>query len=261
MSAGTGWAQLRQQARSLETQVLRQTRIALKPHTDQAQTEALFHTYSQFSSTTTVAPKPTEDEKKTEAQLEDILERVYLPGPFPAHITPNKLFLQRETLISQLARLLDSESVLTASALKQNNLSRHREILLDHRRELSRLRSNIIDARNRANLLSNVRSDIDAYRSSNPGAAEAEYMLDERRRIDNSHSMTDSVLSQAYAVNESFGVQRETLASINRRIVGAASQVPGINSLMARIGAKKRRDGIILGSFIAFCVLVLWFFG
>ena len=156
--------------------------------------------------------------------------------------------------------MLDSESTLTASALKQNNLSRHREILADHRRELSRLKATVAEARNRVNLLSNVRSDIDAYRSSNPGAAEADYMLDERRRIDNSHNMTDSVLSQAYAINESFGVQRETLASINRRIVGAASQVPGINSLMGRIGAKKRRDGIILGSFIAFCCLVLFFF-
>jgi Golgi SNAP receptor complex protein 1 len=85
-------------------------------------------------------------------------------------------------------------------------------------------------------------------------------MLDERRRIDNSHTMADSVLSQAYAVNESFGLQRETLASINRRIVGAASQVPGINSLIGRIGAKKRRDGIILGSFIAFCFLMLLYF-
>ncbi|MCJ1252428.1 hypothetical protein MMC24_000234 [Lignoscripta atroalba] len=223
-STGTGWAQLRQQARSLETQ-----------------TEALFHTYSHFASTSNVPPKPNEDERRTESQLEDILQR-------------------RESLISQLARLLDSDSVLTSSALKQNNLSRHREILLDHRRELSRLRSNITEARNRANLLSNVRSDIDAYRSSNPEAAEAEYMLDERRRIDNSHSMADSVLSQAYAVNESFGVQRETLASINRRIVGAASQVPGLNSLIGRISAKKRRDGIILGSFIAFCCLVLLFF-
>lgn len=71
--------------------------------------------------------------------------------------------------------------------------------------------------------------------------------------------MADSVLSQAYAVNENFGLQRETLTSINRRIVGAASQVPGINSLMSRIGNKKRRDGIILGSFIAFCFLVFWF--
>lgn len=162
--------------------------------------------------------------------------------------------------MAQLTRLLDSESALTSSALKQNNLARHREILQDHRRELSRLKSTITDARNKANLLSNVRSDIDAYRSSNPGAAEAEYMLDERRRIDNSHTMADSVLSQAYAVNESFGLQRETLASINRRIVGAASQVPGINSLIGRIGAKKRRDGIILGSFIAFCFLMLLYF-
>ncbi|MCJ1413337.1 hypothetical protein MMC19_007442 [Ptychographa xylographoides] len=225
-AAGTGWAQLRQQARSLETQ-----------------TETLFHTYSQFASTTTtISATPTESEKNVEAQLEDILER-------------------RETLISQLTRLLDSESALTASALKQNNLSRHREILLDHRRELARLHSNISAARDRANLLSTVRSDISSYRSQNPEQAEADYMLDERNRIDNSNSMIDGVLSQAYAVNENFGVQRETLASINRRIVGAAGMVPGINGLMTRIGAKKRRDGIILGGFIAFCFLVFFFFG
>ena len=164
---------------------------------------------------------------------------------------------QREAIISQLSRLLDSESVLTSSALKQNHLSRHREILLDHRRELVRLKSALNDARTRANLLSNVRSDIDAYRSSNPADAEADYMLDERRRIDNSHNVADGVLSQAYAINEQFGVQRETLASVNRRIVNAASQIPGVNSLIGRIGAKKRRDGIILGSFIAFCFLML----
>lgn len=85
-------------------------------------------------------------------------------------------------------------------------------------------------------------------------------MLDERNRIDRSHSVADGVLSQAYAINESFGTQRETLASVNRRIVGAASQVPGLNSLIGRIGAKKRRDGIILGGFIALCfLLLLWF--
>lgn len=85
-------------------------------------------------------------------------------------------------------------------------------------------------------------------------------MLDERSRIDRSNNVADSVLSQAYAVNEQFGVQRETLANVNRRIVGAASQIPGINSLIGRIGAKKRRDGIILGSVIATCcLLLLWF--
>jgi Golgi SNAP receptor complex protein 1 len=173
-------------------------------------------------------------------------------------------FFQREALVSQLSRLLDSESVLTASALKQNNLARHREVLQEHRREHMRIRANVAEARNRANLLSSVRSDIDAYRaqssSSNPAAAEADYMLDERARLDNSHNVVDSVLSQAYAVNESFGRQRETLASINRRIVGAASHVPGINALIGKISAKKRRDGILLGTFIAFCFLMVLYF-
>ena len=85
-------------------------------------------------------------------------------------------------------------------------------------------------------------------------------MLQERGRIENSHSMVDSVLAQAYATNEAFGMQRESLLGIQRRITGAAAQVPGINSLMQRIGSKKRRDGIILGTFIAFCCLMLlWF--
>ncbi len=129
-------------------------------------------------------------------------------------------------------------------------------------------------AHDRANLMKHVYKDINAHRAgggSGSGgadgeggptgeAAEAEYMLGERGRIDNSHSMVDSVLSQAYAVNESFGLQRETLTNINRRITLAASQVPGINTLIGRISTKKRRDGIIMGSFIALCFLVFWWF-
>lgn len=85
-------------------------------------------------------------------------------------------------------------------------------------------------------------------------------MLAERGRLDNSHSVIDGVLAQAYAINENFGLQRETLASISRRITGAASQVPGLNSIIQKVGAKRRRDGIILGGFIAFCFLVLFWF-
>ncbi|GAM86151.1 hypothetical protein ANO11243_041620 [Dothideomycetidae sp. 11243] len=223
MALQTGsWAQLRQQARSLETQ-----------------TENLFSTYSQFATSTSIPPKPSEDETKTESQLEELLEK-------------------RSTLLGQLTRLLDSEA--SQSAVKSSNLARHRELLSQHRAELSRIKSQISHTRDRANLLSNIRTDIDNYRSQNPEAAEAEYMLDERRRIDNSHNVADGVLSQAYAVNENFNLQRETLTSINRRIVGAASQIPGMNSLMSKIGNKKRRDGIILGSFIALCFLAFLYF-
>ncbi|CAG7923184.1 unnamed protein product [Penicillium olsonii] len=223
-ATGSGWTQLRQQARSLETQ-----------------TENFFHTYSQFASVTKPPQTPTEEELRLESQLKDLLER-------------------RESLIAQLSRLLDSEATLTSSALKQNNVARHREVLQDHRRELNRLTSAIAESRDRANLLSNVRSDIDSYRASNPAAAEADYMLEERGRVDNSHNMIDGVLSQAYAINENFGIQSETIANINRRIVGAAGNVPGMNYLIGKIGNKKRRDAMILGCFIGFCFLMLLFF-
>ncbi|CAI7616630.1 unnamed protein product [Penicillium pancosmium] len=223
-STGSGWTQLRQQTRSLETQ-----------------TENLFHTYAQFAALNKPPPNPTEEELRLESQLKDLLE-------------------QRDSLVAQLTRLLDSEATLTSSALKQNYLSRHREILQDHRRELRRLQTAIADSRTRANLLSNVRSDIDAYRASNPNAEEADYMLEERGHVENSHNMIDGVLSQAYSINESFGIQRETLASVNRRIVGAAGQVPGINYLIGKIGTKKRRDSIILGVFIGLCFLMLLYF-
>ncbi|KAL7945929.1 hypothetical protein V8C42DRAFT_321976 [Trichoderma barbatum] len=223
-SGNAGWAQLRQQARSLENQ-----------------TESLFHTFSQFSAGSNIPPKPSAEERDTEARLEEVLDK-------------------RDNVITQLGRLLDSEASLNTSALKQNNLSLLREKLASHRRDLTRLKSTLQQARNRANLLSNVQSDIDEYRANNPEAAEADYMLDERSRIDRSNDVTDSVLSQAYAINESFIVQRETLASINRRITMAASKVPGINSIIGRITTRKRRDGVIMGTFIALCFIVFFWF-
>ncbi|KAF2763733.1 V-snare-domain-containing protein [Teratosphaeria nubilosa] len=220
MTTGSSWAQVRQQARAQETQ-----------------TESLFHSYSQFASKSDLEPKPSEEEQRLDTQIKEALET-------------------RSTLLQQLARLLDSEP--TPSALKSTNLSRHREILQQHRTEFTRLKAQVKEQRDRAALLSGISSKARDYRArENPEAAEGEYMLDERARLDRSHNVVDSVLSQAYATNESFGIQRENLASIQRRITGAAAQIPGINTLMQRIGSKKRRDGIILGSFIAVCCLVL----
>jgi Golgi SNAP receptor complex protein 1 len=40
------------------------------------QTESLFHTYSQFSTAPNIPQKPTEEERTTEARLEDLLAKV-----------------------------------------------------------------------------------------------------------------------------------------------------------------------------------------
>ena len=206
------------------------------------QTGDLFRTYSSFTSEP--LPKPSADEVRTEASLQDILER-------------------REAVVSSLSRLLDSESAVNSSAAKLQNLTLHRSTLADHRREFVRLKSCIADARNRANLLHSVRNDINAFRSASrmeEGHSEAEYMLDERGRLESSHNIADSVLSQAYAINADFGEQRLRLQQLNRRALYAASQIPGINHIIAKINTRKKRDSIIIASLIAFCFLMILYF-
>ncbi|KAK6363624.1 hypothetical protein TWF730_001048 [Orbilia blumenaviensis] len=219
MATATGWAQLRQQARSLETQ-----------------TDNLFQTYSSFTSNP--SKKPSEDEIRVEAQLQELLTR-------------------RDAVVASLSRTLDSDSAAGSSATKLQNVLRHREILSDHRKEYQRLKAAITQARNHTNLLSSVRDDINQYRTSTNVTNEAEYRLEERDAIERSHGMADTVLATAYAVNQEFGQQHLQLASINRRIKGAAMQIPGINTLIGRINTKKKRDSVILACLISFCFLML----
>lgn len=77
-STGTGWAQLRQQARTLETQVYSQRRLGEKSKLILSKTETLFHTYSQFASAPNIPAKPSEDESRTESKIQETLEKVRL---------------------------------------------------------------------------------------------------------------------------------------------------------------------------------------
>ncbi|KAF3939514.1 hypothetical protein ABW19_dt0208038 [Dactylella cylindrospora] len=220
MATSTVWGQLRQQARNLETQ-----------------TDKLFQAYSSY--TFNPARQPTEDEIRLESELQEI-------------------FSKRDAVVASLSRTLDSDSAAASSATKLQNVLRHKEILSDHRKEYQRIKSAITQARNHSNLLSSVRDDIHQYRSGNiDPTREAEYRLDERDRIDNSHRMADAALATAYAVNDEFRQQTVMLSSINRRIKGAAMQIPGINTLIGKINTRKKRDSVILACLIAVCFLML----
>ena len=50
------------------------------------QTESLFHTYSQYASMAQIPTKPSDEEQRTEAQLQDILERVAPSSPRPSAV-------------------------------------------------------------------------------------------------------------------------------------------------------------------------------
>lgn len=63
--------------------------------------------------------------------------------------------------------------------------------------------------------------------------------------------------SQAYATREDFAQQRSMLSSIETRMGGVLNQMPGINSLISMIRSRRRRDTVIVGSVVGFCVLLL----
>ncbi|KAK9389875.1 snare region anchored in the vesicle membrane C-terminus-domain-containing protein [Lipomyces mesembrius] len=218
------FAQLRSQARQLESQ-----------------TESLFLAYSSFSQHP--PPTATEEEIKVVKELEEALAK-------------------REDILNTLSRILDSEQV--SSATKLHHLQRHKEILVEHQKEFIRLKGVVEYERQHANLLSSVRNDIDTFRSTSSSAPvdprrEADYMLNERTRIDRSNNMVDGILSQAYATREEFGRQRQVLMNIQRRVTSTASRIPGINTIVAKINTRKKRDSLIIATLLSVCILFLFF--
>ncbi|KAF5352736.1 hypothetical protein D9756_005913 [Leucocoprinus leucothites] len=160
------------------------------------------------------------------------------------------LLSKLEEINEQLSTLASNPDTLSASMLR--TVQRHREIFQDSSRELRRTKTNVHTALDKANLLSGVRNDIDAYKSS-----AADSLLAERGRIDNSHRMTDDILAQAYETRSEFTRQRTTLSNVNTRMTGVINKMPGINNLVAMIKSRRRRDSIILGVLIGVCTIII----
>lgn len=160
------------------------------------------------------------------------------------------LFEKLEETNDQLANLSSVPDRLSPSMLRA--IQRHRELFQDSERELKRTKTSVKTALERASLLTGVRNDIDAYKSS-----AADSLLAERERLDNSHRLTDDILNQAYETRTEFGRQHVSLTGINKRMQGVINTIPGINNVLSMIKSRRRRDSIILGSLIGFCTVII----
>ncbi|KAI0783317.1 v-SNARE protein [Abortiporus biennis] len=168
------------------------------------------------------------------------------------------LEVEVDELLQKLGEINDQLSVLSSdtnnppSQSMLRAIQRHRDVYMDYSRELKRTKTNIQTALDKANLLSGVRNDIDAYKSS-----AADSLLAERNHIDSSHRMTDDMLAQAYETRSEFSRQRSTISGINARMAGVLNTMPGINSLVSMIKSRRRRDAIIVGLLIGVCIILL----
>ncbi|WWC95790.1 hypothetical protein V866_002656 [Kwoniella sp. B9012] len=166
-----------------------------------------------------------------------------------------------EELLGKLEQAIDDLSTLINSPSQPPSASmlhaaqRHRDNLDDYRRDFLRTRGNVEQSIRRSNLLGSVRKDINDYKSATNSQTDA--LLQDRSRIDSSHRMMDDTLNQAYATREDFAQQRSLLASIDSRMGGVLSQMPGINSLITAIRTRRRRDTLIIGCVVGFCMILL----
>ena len=76
----------------------------------------------------------------------------------------------------------------------------------------------------------------------------------------NSERMIDEQINIAMETRDNLVDQRKILKGIQTRLNDLSSKFPLINSLVNKINLRKRRDTIILGSVIGFClVFMIWY--
>lgn len=160
----------------------------------------------------------------------------------PSQEALDSLLSQRRDGLQQLRAVLEEQE---SPGNKAQHLERHREIQEEHEDAARRLLQRYKDQQARDNLLGDVNEDIKKWKGN--AAGEEAYMLDERARIESSHTMADSVLAQAYATRDEFNLQRLSLQNIGQRITASSQKIPGMNTLLNKINTRQKRNSVILG--------------
>ena len=102
---------------------------------------------------------------------------------------------------------------------------------------------------------------IRQYRSHNGHSDDMEMdsLLNERRAVDSSRSMTGSIIEQAMATRNALANQRRQFTSSHGKVATLGSSFAGINTLVEQIRRKKMRNNTILALVIAGCIcFTLW---
>jgi Golgi SNAP receptor complex protein 1 len=170
----------------------------------------------------------------------------------------NNCINQRDELLGKLNRINEFENLSTS---KLQQLTRHKEILVDHKRIITKLTNLINEIKNKNNLLFSIRSDLDSHKArSAPQQIDSnDYILEESVRANSFNDIAQGLLNSAYRTRDELMNQRGYLNNAQMTISGTIQQIPGINVLISRINTRRRRDTLILATVIAVCIILLFF--
>ncbi|XP_042909616.1 Golgi SNAP receptor complex member 1 isoform X1 [Parasteatoda tepidariorum] len=169
--------------------------------------------------------------------------------------------IEIEQLLSKLTDVNDQmisycQTQAVPGATVTHTLQRHRDILQDCTHEFQKTKANIQARKEREQLLSSVRKDIDAYKNSSGLNRRTDLYLKEHEHIRNSEKMVDDQISIAVKTKEELINQRLAMKAIQTKMTTLVNRFPMINSLIQRINLRKRRDSIILAIVISICLIL-----
>eukprot|EP00118_Oscarella_pearsei_P004023 m.16703 g.16703 ORF g.16703 m.16703 type:complete len:244 (+) comp27074_c0_seq2:479-1210(+) len=195
------------------------------------------------------------------SQHESLTDSGENPSESSGHVFET-MSLEIEQLLAKLTEVNDAMQRhvegMEATPTTLHMLQRHRDILRNYSQEFAKTKSNIKQFRDREDLLGSVRRDISEYKASASGLnRRTDLYLKENEHIRNSDRLTDEAISVAMATKENLTSQRGVFGGVNSRMSTLTNRFPIINSLVQRIGVKKRKDSLILGGVIAVCLILL----
>ncbi|KAG8195249.1 hypothetical protein JTE90_028400 [Oedothorax gibbosus] len=169
--------------------------------------------------------------------------------------------LEIEQLLSKLTEVNDGmiahcQSAGGGGGSATHTLQRHRDILQDCTHEFNKTKANIQARKEREQLLSSVRKDIDAYKSSSGLNRRTDLYVKEHEHLRNSERMVDDQISIAVKTKEELLSQRLAMKAIQTKMTTLVNRFPVINSLIQRVNLRKRRDSIILALVISACLIL-----
>jgi len=178
-------------------------------------------------------------------------------GPGSALVRDSAEALEREVdaLLRRLgaitAAMADAAAAGTGGLAADKQLERHREILHDLEREHRKARAAVKSSRDRAELLSSVRTRISEHHDG------AGALLRERAGLSHGTSEAMRVLQQAEEAKGRLDAQRTLLTNVGTSLETLTRRLPSINDVVARIQQKKKRDAIVLASVAAVCLFLI----
>ena len=130
---------------------------------------------------------------------------------------------------------------------------RWEDVCLEKRSAVTRIASEAKRRRERAELLTNVHTEINVYDES----AELRRLASEQDSAKHTLRRTQEILEQADINKAKLAEQRLTFASIGNKAVGIIETVPVVNAVLRKIDAKRRREAIVVALVIVLCLILI----